>query len=132
MFTDAGQLGKDLHGEEFVLTKPRVNRHQVHRSNVQASTAEVYYRITLYNELLLHAVSELKGRFLDSSPHGVGLLHLLPSQCCGSENEDEIPQVLSQAVDFYKVNMPHPVMFPTEYHMWVKKWKHNGSEIAGL
>lgn len=45
MFTDAGQLGKDLHGEEFVLTKPRVTRHQVHRSNVQASTAEIYHTL---------------------------------------------------------------------------------------
>ncbi len=129
MFTDAGKLGKDLHGEEFVLTKPRVNRRQMHRSNVQASTAEEYYRITLYNEFLSHTVSQLKGRFLDSSPHGIGLLHLLPSQCCSSENEDEIPQVLSQAVDFYKGDMPHSVMFPTEYHMWVKRWKQDGSEV---
>lgn len=118
IFTDTGKLARDLHGEEFVLSMPKVNRCQVHRNNVQASNAKEYYRITLYNEFLSHAASELKGRLLNSSPHSIGLLHLLPSQCCSSEAEDEIPQVLSQVVDFYKGNnMPHPIIFPTEYHL---------------
>ena len=40
--------------------------------------------------------------------------------------EDEIPSELAQVVNFYQDDLPHSVMFPTEYRMWIRKWKqHN-------
>ena len=36
IFIEATKLGKDLHGEEFELLMSRVNRQQVHHSNVEA------------------------------------------------------------------------------------------------
>ena len=44
----------------------------------------------------------------------------------GVEVEDEIPSELAQVVNFYQDDLPHSVMFPTEYRMWIRKWKqHN-------
>ena len=64
----------------------------------------------------------------DNPGHIVGLLHLLPSECCGTSinpNAD-IPEKLESAVEFYTNDLPHSVLFPTEYRMWVNKWKQHG------
>ena len=100
----------------------------MHRSNIEAGTAEEYYRITHFNEFLSHVIAELKQRFLDNPPHGIGLLHLLPSQCRVETNDIEIPEVLAQAVDSYRHDLAHAVMFPTKYRMWVRKCKQHSSE----
>ena len=39
------------------------------------------------------------------------LLRLLPSQCCTGDVEAEIPEVLSQAVEFYQHDLPRTVMW---------------------
>ena len=117
-------LGKALHGDDFVLSKPRTNARQTQRSNVQASTAEQYFRITLYNEFLSHVVAELDDRFIDTPPECVGLLHLLPRECYSSELED-MPDDLVKAAEFYKEDVPHSAMLPTEYRMWVSKWQQH-------
>ncbi len=97
----------------------------MHRSNVQVLTAEEYYRITIYNEFLSHAIAELQERFLENSPHAIGLLHLLPSQCCSGEVEAEIPEVLSQAAEFYQHDLPHAVMFESGSSMMAQSSLRN-------
>ena len=52
--------------------------------------------------------------------HSVGLLHLL-STC--APQDANIPQELSEAVDFYKNDLPNPVMFPIEFRMRARKQK---------
>ena len=39
------------------------------------------------------------------------LLHLMPSQCCTGDVKAEIPEVLSQAVEFYQHDLPQTVMW---------------------
>ena len=62
-------------------------------------------------------------------------MHLLPSECItaaevGEDHEDiAIPQSLVEAVLFYENDLPHPVMFSTEYHMWVRKWRDESNEV---
>ena len=51
-FTEATKLGKQLHGDDFILSKPRLTGCQAHRSTPLSSTAEDYYCITLCNEFL--------------------------------------------------------------------------------
>ena len=129
IFREATKLGKDLHGEEFELLMPRVNRRQVHRSNVETQSAEDYFRITIYNEFLSHVIVQLQSRFVDNASHSVGLLHLLPSECrSNGEGSDHagIPEKLATAVAFYENDLPHAVLFPTEYRMWVNKWSQHG------
>ena len=104
IFASANKLGQDLHGSSFRLTQPPINRRQVHRDNVQASSTEEYYRISYYNEFISHIISDLQNRFIENPLYGVGLLYLLPTECCSDKSEDSddnVPEVLLQAVDFY-------------------------------
>ena len=126
IYFETTKLGKDLHGEHFELSMPRVNRRQMHRSNILAQSAEEYFRITIYNEFLSHVISELQSRFVDNAGHSVGLLHLLPSQCCNNSEAADIPVKLKSAVEFYSRDLPHAILFPTEYRMWVNKWSEDG------
>ena len=98
IFSEAQKLGKDLHGQDFELSRPRIVRHQMHRSNPETSSPEEHYRVTLYDEFLSHVIRELLERFTENSSHGSGLLYLLPSESISVEVEDEIPRELAQAV----------------------------------
>ena len=133
IFVETAKLGEDLHGEQFQLCKPRITSRQVHRSNPVTDSVEDYFRITLYDEFLSHVVAELQDRFLDNPGHDIalGLLHLLPSECVSLEMESDMPTELAIAADFYKDDLPHSLMLPMEYGMWIKKWKQceKSSEI---
>ena len=50
-FAEATKIGKQLHGEEFELSKPRLSGRMVRRSNPPSSTPEDYYRVTLYDDI---------------------------------------------------------------------------------
>ena len=91
-FEEAARIGKQFHGDQFELTTPRLSGRQRHRSNPPSSTPEEYYRSTLYNEFLSHVVSEL----------GSGVV---------------VPEDLAKAVDLFKGDLPHAVMFITEYDL---------------
>ena len=127
IFVETTNLGKDLHGDDFVLCLPRIARCQVYRSNPETSDPEDYYRITLYDEFLSHVVAELQERFMEDPIHGIGLLHLLPAELCKLEVEDDVPAELALAVDFYESDLPHSVMFTMEYRMCMRKWKQSDS-----
>ena len=124
-FTEATKLGKQLHGDDFILSKPRLTGRQAYRSNPPSSTAEDYYRITLYDEFLSHVTAELEDRFSNNPSHGIvlGLLHLLPNECLNLEDGNSVPPELAEAVDLYRGDLPHTVMFPIEYGLRVRKWK---------
>ena len=53
----------------------------------------------------------------------LGLLQLLPEFCSSREDtESDHPEELSQVATFYSEDLPHPVMLPIAYRMWVLKW----------
>ena len=48
IFQEATTLGRKLHGESFELDQPRVNKCQMHQSNIPVTTAkQYYYRVSL-------------------------------------------------------------------------------------
>ena len=113
---------------------PRINRWQTQQNNAQASTAEQYYRITLYNEFLSHVIAELEERFVKSPPQYIGLLHLLPWECSSTATDttdttDNMPEDFAKTVEFYEEDLPHPVMLPTEYRLWSAKWLQHKEEL---
>ena len=128
-FVEASKIAKKLHGDQFELTTPRLSGRQRHRSNPPSSTPEEYYRITLYDEFLSHVVSELEERFVNNQSHSItiGLLHLLPSECIKQGEDVVVPEDLAKAVDLFKGDLPHAVMFNTEYDSWVWHWKEYSS-----
>lgn len=106
LFKEITRLAKSLHGEDFELKLPRLNARQTHRANVPTSSAEEYFRITLYNEFLSHLIEEIEERFtrLSTPINTVGLLQLLPSHINTTDDdvpETDIPEELSQAATFY-------------------------------
>ena len=96
IFEETTKLSQELHGSEFEL---RAVGCQSHRSNIDVTTAEDYYRISYSrdNEFLSHMIAELKKCFNNDSAHSVGLLHLLPTR---APQDASIPQELSEAIDF--------------------------------
>ncbi len=97
-------MAKQINGDEYQLTTPRVSGRQKHRSNPPSSTPEEYYRISIYDEFLSHVVSELEVRFVNNPCHSItiGLLHLLPSECIKQGDDD----VIVPEEDLAKVSSP--------------------------
>lgn len=110
---------------------PKLSGHQLHCSNPPLSTAEDYYRISIYNKFLSHIVTELEVRFVNNPSQGIvtGLLNLLPSECVQVEQDVGIPDDLASAVELFKGDLPHDVMFSTEYYSWVQEWKECSTTI---
>ena len=57
----------------------------------------------------------------------IGLLHLLPSECIKLGDDVLVPEDLAKAVDLFKDDLPHAVIFNTEYDSWVRHWKECSS-----
>ena len=64
IFEETTSQAREIHGKGFDLEQPRINQQQMHRVNIQTTTAEEYYRTSLYNEFLLHVVVELEEQFV--------------------------------------------------------------------
>ena len=73
-----------------------------------------------------NVTAELQERFCDTLVQGIGLLQLLPTQCCTFDIGDTMPQNLTQAVAFYEPDLPRTTM---ENQMWVRKWKQHTSDF---
>ena len=108
IFEEMAALGKALHGEDYELKQPRTNKRQIHRSNVPSLCAEDYYRKSFYNEFLSYVTSDLEDRFSSGAANCTGLLYILPVECRGNL---DIPKALSDAVDFYRSNLPNASVF---------------------
>ena len=52
-----------------------------------------------------------------------GLLYLVPSECIQLDIESDIPQQLTDVVQLFLNDLPHPAMFSIEYNSWVREWK---------
>ena len=123
IFTEATKLGEDLHGEEFQLLMPGVNGRQVHHSNVETQSAEFYFLFTIYDVFVSHVIGELQSRFVDNPGYSLGLLQILPSECCStcerSDHDAGIPEKLANAVAFYEnTSFAIPSYFPQNTGQW--------------
>ena len=128
IFEETTNLGKELYGEMFQLTKLRSAGRQMHRSNMETTNVESYYRISLYNEFLSYIIEELQGRFQTFSAGFRGLFFLLPSEC-RSQAIMEIPNELENSVSTYVDDLPCAAGFKFEYRNWVRFWKEAEGEI---
>jgi len=121
VFASATKLGKDLHGVFFKRNR-LTGRDRMLPHLLQKITTEFHFTI----DFLSHVVAELKERFISSPLNGVGLLHLLPCECCKSkDNDGEIPEDLLVTAEFYVNDLPHSIIFPVEYCMWSRMWKES-------
>ena len=93
-----------------------------------ASFLREHEQLVQYN--LCKGQSRAEWKFTDNPPHCIGLPHLLPKQCFTTELGENIPEELANTADFYREDLPHPVMLPTEYRMWVRRWMQHGWDGA--
>ena len=70
IFAEVTTLNRQIHGEDFELKLPTLNKRQTYHSNILATTPEEYYQVSLYNEFLSHTTAELQERFCDNPPQG--------------------------------------------------------------
>ena len=82
-----------------------------------------------FNQFLSYVTSDLEDRFSSGAANCTGLLHILPGECSHSL---DIPKGLNDAVDFYRRDLPNASVFPTEYRMWVRRWKQESSYPENL
>ena len=114
IFAEATKLGKQVNGESFEHSTPRLAGRQLHCSN--PPTSEDYFQITLYDEFLSDVITELETRFIDNPSHEItlGLLYLLPNKCISLEGEASTPLELTKVADDH---LPHPLLLTTEYSL---------------
>ena len=76
IFTKAQRMAESQ-GVEIV--KPRITKRQKYRNNVNAETAEEYYRKTFYLPFIDSVVGSLKSRFLDHKVTLAALQSIVPA-----------------------------------------------------
>ena len=64
--------------------------------------------MSFYNEFLSYVTSDLEDTFSSGAASCTGLLHILPAECRGNL---DIPTGLSDAVDFYRSDLPNASVF---------------------
>ncbi len=105
MFT---KLGQSLHGEDFELKKPIIVGHRSNpcRCPMHWSDHPIWW-VSLPCTLL-----QSWNIALPISRHKSW--HLAGYRWW---------TILTHVAEYYNDDLPHPIVFPTEYEMWVKKWK---------
>ena len=85
---------------------PRRAGRQTQRDNVQASTPEQYWRITVYYAFIDHLQDELKTRLLNHDLQDRLLVEkLLPQTVQGLDDKD-LTDLSSKLIDTYALDLP--------------------------
>lgn len=100
------------------LRKPRTCRKQLHRGNIEASSAKEYYRLNVFIPFLDFMLSQLNDRF---SSHNLAIFKLsgiIPSRCETFDFSN-----LKEAIDMYSKFLPGSKLeIEGEFQIWKKKW----------
>ena len=92
-------------------SSPHLASRQQHRSNIQATNCNDFYRLNLIIPLLDHLMSELETRFDEASCHHITeFLLLLPSANADEASSHSLDGLLS----FYDNDLPHPLSLSCE------------------
>ncbi len=101
---------------------PRITGCQQHRSNHPASSPSEYYRLSISIPLLDHLLLEIDTRFSKHQQTAIQGLSLVPSILVKSTTE-EIAVKLTELVNMYSEDLPHPASVESESQCWQMKWK---------
>lgn len=93
IFTRSEEIAKTL---EVEVNLPRLNKRQVHRSNIPHTSTEEYYRRSIFIPFLDDFISQLEERFINHRSTISGLQQLLPIYVNTIEFDD-----IKESVKFY-------------------------------
>ena len=116
---------------DVTITMPRVIGKQVHRSNVQCTTAEEYYRLNLYVPFLDHVVTQMTERFSAQFDVIRQLSTLVPGFCGFSAIRPCQLSDISDALSFYS-SLIDPSRVQHELQTWNNKWFGEDSQVTEL
>lgn len=100
------------------ITQPRISQRQQHRLNVESTSPEEYFKLTIVIPFLDHLLADLSSRFNPHVKQASHLQSLLPSRITSTTSVSDI----SEAVKFYNDDLPNPMIIDEEMHVWKTKW----------
>ena len=100
------------------ITQPRISQCQKHRSNVESSSPEEYFKLTVLVPFLDHLLSDLSSHFHPHVKQASHLQSLLPSRITSTTSVSSI----SEAIKLYSDDLPNPLVIDEELHIWKIKW----------
>lgn len=120
IYQQAERMGVRVGAEPVI---PRTAKRQMHRNNIEANSAEEYYRRAIAIPLLDHFIAEVKFRFNKLSKTASNVLLLVPSILCSSESSD-----FASLTEEYKSDLPNADVVDLEIRTWRRKWSTYPSE----
>ena len=106
---------------------PRTVGRQLGRDNIEHNSAEDYYRRSIALPLLDHLIRQMQERFGEQQIVASKLLCLVPSFLCKDSNLN-----LDEVLEFYRDDLPNPLVIGTEISRWKLKWLHQGCLPSNL
>lgn len=103
---------------------PRTCKLQVGRSNITYSSAEEYYRRSIYVPYLDDFSSSLKERFESHQETVASLQCVLPEFCVLNDFES-----LEPAFHFYEADLSYKEVVKSEYALWKNKWSQESEDL---
>ena len=115
-----------LAGKETGLSIPRRSHRQTQRSNLPATTAKEYRRLTVFIPFLDHLLCELNDRFTSSKSavHGFWLLPVKTKKM-------DVKSVSADLLEAYHEDLPDVDSLFAELRMWKSKWEAADKEGQG-
>lgn len=103
------------------IKKPRSCGRQKNRENVEADTAETYYRRACSIPFVDHLIEELSRRFTDGQQQIIPLAHaVIPDQM---NRNNQWRQDFIQFTEKYSDDLPSPTTLNAELDIWERMWK---------
>lgn len=114
IFLDAGTMASKVGGN---LHPPRTTARQTLRTNIEATTAEEYWRRAVFIPYVDCIISQLNDRFKGRSASALNALHLIPSN-----NNRITDHHIKEIQQCFQDDMPCPFTFKQEVRTWVQQW----------
>ena len=102
----------------ITVSMPRTNQRQQHRSNIQSSSVEEYFKQSILIPFLDHLISDISSRFSKHTKQRAALQGILHSNITPTSSFDDI----EPAVTFYSDDLPNVSILDEELHRWKSRW----------
>ena len=109
---------------------PRLCKHQIHRCNTPAETAEEYYRRTISIPVFDELLSHLNSRFSEMQIKAIRAMEIVPSEFMRNALlQKNHLESLKKDLEFYNEYIPNVSYLEQELRLWHCKWSSYPYEL---
>ena len=109
---------------------PRLCKHQIHRCNTPAETAEEYYRRTISIPFFDELLSHLNSRFSEMQIKAIRAMEIVPSEFMRNALlQKNHLESLKKDLEFYNEYIPNVSYLEQELRLWHCKWSSYPHEL---